>query len=79
VLGIRLDGLGFTVFAGCLQPTGPDAVLLSRETSDRCTILSVDVTSQESLDEAKKTVEGLLAVSGQSEWTRIKLPTEIKN
>ncbi|XP_046339272.1 D-beta-hydroxybutyrate dehydrogenase, mitochondrial-like [Haliotis rufescens] len=43
-LAVRLDKLGFTVFAGCLMPDREGARQLNEDTSDKLHIVKVDVT-----------------------------------
>lgn len=56
-LASRLDKLGFKVFAGCLLPEGEGARSLLQESSERLKVVSVDVTSDEAVRAACKTVE----------------------
>lgn len=68
-LAARLDEMGFKVYAGCLMPEGEGARSLLQEASPRLKIVSVDVTKDEAVRAAYKTVvqdladdEGLWAV-----------------
>lgn len=82
LLAKRLDSKGYRVFAGCLFPNGPDAKKLRESTSDKLTVIPLDVTSDESVQNALKTVEeqlhndelwavvnnaGIL-IRGEAEW-----------
>lgn len=60
-LAVRLDQLGFKVFAGCLMPDGEGARSLKEESSSRLTIVSVDVTQDDKVRAAYKKVEDDLA------------------
>ncbi|KAM3585125.1 uncharacterized protein V6R79_008255 [Siganus canaliculatus] len=79
-----LDLKGFTVFAGCLSPDGAGAQSLARQSSSNLKILKLDVTSEEDVQQAKKTVQehlpekGLWAVvnnAGISDWAEIEWST----
>ncbi|XP_022093717.1 retinol dehydrogenase 2-like [Acanthaster planci] len=63
-LARRLDGCGFTVYAGCYTPDGPGAQRLVRESSGRLTIVPCDVTSGESVAAARDTVKAGLQRQG---------------
>ncbi|XP_041363765.1 17-beta-hydroxysteroid dehydrogenase type 6-like [Gigantopelta aegis] len=56
-LSIRLDRLGYTVFAGCLMPDREGAQQLKEATSDRLHIVAVDVTNDWQVREAQKYVK----------------------
>lgn len=71
MLALRLDRMGFHVFAACLTETGEDR--LRKNASDRLVTLSLDVTNEKSIKNAfefvksnlplgKGTVEDLLAL-----------------
>ncbi|XP_070786847.1 D-beta-hydroxybutyrate dehydrogenase, mitochondrial [Enoplosus armatus] len=75
-----LDHKGFVVFAGCLSPEGAGAQNLNRHSSSNLKILKLDVTNDEDVQQAKKTVEenlpekGLWAVvnnAGITDWAEI--------
>ncbi|RVE75051.1 hypothetical protein OJAV_G00012930 [Oryzias javanicus] len=75
-----LDRRGFVVFAGCLSPDGEGAQSLIRESSGNLKVLKLDVTKDEEVQRAKKTVQdnlpekGLWAVvnnAGVSDWAEI--------
>uniref|UniRef100_A0A3B3CFV4 Zgc:113142 n=1 Tax=Oryzias melastigma TaxID=30732 RepID=A0A3B3CFV4_ORYME len=75
-----LDQKGFVVFAGCLSPDGEGAQNLIRESSGNLKVLKLDVTKEEEVQRAKKTVQenlpekGLWAVvnnAGVSDWAEI--------
>ncbi|XP_040888737.1 D-beta-hydroxybutyrate dehydrogenase, mitochondrial [Toxotes jaculatrix] len=79
-----LDHKGFVVFAGCLSPEGAGAQSLARQSSSNLKILKLDVTSDEEVQQAKKTVQdnlpekGLWAVvnnAGISDWAEIEWST----
>ncbi|XP_071759079.2 D-beta-hydroxybutyrate dehydrogenase, mitochondrial-like [Centroberyx gerrardi] len=83
-LAHRLDAKGFVVFAGCLFPEGAGAQSLVRQSSSSLKILKLDVTSDEDVQQAKKTVQdnlpekGLWAVvnnAGISDWAEIEWST----
>ncbi|XP_068612600.1 D-beta-hydroxybutyrate dehydrogenase, mitochondrial [Brachionichthys hirsutus] len=83
-LARRLDGKGFVVFAGCLLPRGPGARSLAEQTSGNLKILKLDVTEDEEVERARKTVrenlpeKGLWAVvnnAGITDWAEIEWST----
>ncbi|KAJ3584131.1 hypothetical protein NHX12_014627 [Muraenolepis orangiensis] len=83
-LARRLDGRGFTVFAGCLFPEGLGARSLARESSGRLRVLKLDVTQDDDVEQAKRTVQehlpekGLWAVvnnAGISDWAETEWST----
>ncbi|GIZ02122.1 hypothetical protein CEXT_484432 [Caerostris extrusa] len=53
----KLDAEGFLVFASCLNPAGPGATELNKETSERLKILGMDVTNDESVAKAAEFVK----------------------
>lgn len=53
-IALRLDGLGFHVFAGVRRTEDGEA--LQREASDRLTPVRIDVTEQRSIDEAAEQI-----------------------
>lgn len=59
-----LDQRGFVVFAGCLFPQGPGAQSLSRQSSSSLRILKLDVTKDEDVTQAKRTVQEQLPEKG---------------
>lgn len=61
-----LDRKGFVVFAGCLFPEGDGAQRLARQSSSNLKILKLDVTSDEDVQQAKKTVQENLPVKGEN-------------
>ncbi|CAL8291052.1 unnamed protein product [Lota lota] len=76
-LALRLDHLGFTVFAGCLLPEGHGAQSLAQESSGRLRVLKLDVTDDGDVEEATRIIrdnlpeKGLWAVvnnAGVSDW-----------
>lgn len=56
-LAQRLDDLGLHVFAGCLFPEKEGAQLLKKSCSERLHVLQLDVTSDESVENAVKYVK----------------------
>ncbi|XP_026218819.1 retinol dehydrogenase 7 [Anabas testudineus] len=79
-----LDRRGFVVFAGCLSPDGAGSQTLAQRSSSNLKILKLDVTSDEDVQQAKKTVQenlpekGLWAVvnnAGVSDWAEIEWST----
>ena len=48
-LAVRLDQLGFTVFAGCLYPQGDGSVKLREHTSRDPHVVPLDVGKEESV------------------------------
>ncbi|XP_071953891.1 D-beta-hydroxybutyrate dehydrogenase, mitochondrial-like isoform X1 [Antedon mediterranea] len=57
-LALRLDQLGYLVYAGCLFPDRENARLLSTSsTTNRLTIVACDITSEESVLSAKETIQ----------------------
>uniref|UniRef100_A0A3B4BDZ6 Uncharacterized protein n=1 Tax=Periophthalmus magnuspinnatus TaxID=409849 RepID=A0A3B4BDZ6_9GOBI len=79
-LARALDRKGFVVFAGCLQPEGAGAQNLVRLCSSQLRLLKLDVTLEQDVQNAKKTIEanlpekGLWAVvnnAGISDWAEI--------
>ena len=66
-LAKKLDAFGFTVYAGCLFPTGNGAKAL-KEFSDGIRIVRVDVTSDVDVSESRKFVEADLKRSGLDLW-----------
>ena len=54
---VHLDKLGFTVFAGCLLPSGDGATSLKEACSDRLHVLSLDVTNDHDISDAVEFVK----------------------
>lgn len=54
------------VFAGCLSPDGAGAQSLKRQSSDNLKILKLDVTRDEDVQQAKRTVQENLPEKGES-------------
>ena len=54
------------MFAGCLHATGPDALKLKDECSNRLRILQLDVTKDKEIEAAKKEVKSTL--TGKSNY-----------
>lgn len=54
------------VFAGCLSPDGAGSQTLAQRSSSNLKILKLDVTSDEDVQQAKKTVQENLPEKG--EW-----------
>ena len=65
-LAKQLHRNGFTVFAGCLKPDGLGARKLKSCGEDRMFVVPLDVTKDESVEEALKVVEEYLPEHGQS-------------
>lgn len=65
-LALCLDQKGFVVFAGCLLPEGLGAQSLVRQSSSNLRILKLDVTSDEDLKQAKRTVQDNLPEKGET-------------
>ena len=70
-----LDHRGFVVFAGCLSPEGAGAQSLAGQSSSNLKILKLDVTSDEDVQQAKKTVQENLPEKGES-FARCKKMTQ---
>ncbi|XP_053393617.1 estradiol 17-beta-dehydrogenase 2-like [Mercenaria mercenaria] len=49
---LRLAKTGFTVFAGCLKPEGEGATALREKGGERLHVVPLDVTSDESVNQA---------------------------
>lgn len=65
-LAKRLDGLGFTVYAGCLVPDGDGALELKEICSDQLHIVPLDVTKDEVVAKAAQFVKDTL--DGRDLW-----------
>ncbi|XP_022110912.1 D-beta-hydroxybutyrate dehydrogenase, mitochondrial-like [Acanthaster planci] len=66
-LARRLDGMGFRVFAGCLEAEyGEGAAGLRAECSERLKVIQMDVTSDKEVVEAVTAVEETLAKTGDA-------------
>ena len=61
---LRLDTLGFTVFAGCLQPSGEGAEKLKSSGSANLHVVRLDVTSDHDVKEAVEYVQKLCPKQG---------------
>lgn len=61
-----LDQKGFVVFAGCLFPQEKGAQNLARLSSSNLKILKLDVTKDEDVQQAKKTVQENLPEKGET-------------
>jgi len=70
-LAIHLSNLGLKVFAGCLQPHGEGANLLRLHDEKNIKILSLDVTSQESVDRAMQSVKDNTSSTEHGLWAVI--------
>ena len=57
VTALRLDSLGFTVFAGCLQPNGDGAIKLKETGSANLHVLALNITSDSSVKEVLEYIE----------------------
>ena len=51
-LAVRLDNLGFTVFAGVLNTEGEGAAKLRGSTTNRMHVIKMDVTQDEDVKQA---------------------------
>lgn len=60
-----LDRGGFVVFAGCLSPDGDGAQSLVRDGSGNLKVLQLDVTKEEEVQQARKTVQENLPEEGE--------------
>ncbi|GIY58708.1 hypothetical protein CEXT_36871 [Caerostris extrusa] len=60
MLARRLDGMGYKVFAGCLEPQGREVQKLKDTVSSNLVIVPLDVTKDESAKEAFQTVKSQL-------------------
>lgn len=67
-LAKKLEGMGFTVFAGCLCPEGPGAQRLVNEGSERMKMLQLDVTKDEDVKSARDFVKSNLPEKGNWSW-----------
>lgn len=65
-LALRLDGLGFKVYAGCLQVEGPNAQELKKKSSELLHLVQMDVTKQDQVDAGLELVVGTL--NGRKLW-----------
>ena len=54
---MKLESLGFTVYAGCLFPDGEGAKELNEKNSERMHILYLDVTNDDSVKDAVQYVK----------------------
>ena len=61
----HFDKLGFTVFAGCLQKEGEGAVALSSQCSDKIHVVHVDVTDDQSVQNAFQYVSDHVPSNGK--------------
>lgn len=66
-LALRLDALGFHVFAGCLQASEEGAQNLASSASSRLRVIQLDITKEEEVNEALKEVRSLLS-PGEELW-----------
>ncbi|XP_063587881.1 D-beta-hydroxybutyrate dehydrogenase, mitochondrial-like [Penaeus indicus] len=64
-LALRLDALGFHVFAGCLQASGESARDLASSASSRLRVIQLDITKEEEVNAALKEVKDLLSPGGK--------------
>ncbi|KAB7503761.1 D-beta-hydroxybutyrate dehydrogenase, mitochondrial [Armadillidium nasatum] len=70
-LAVRLDKLGFKVYAGCLFPEGEGAKLLKEETSERVKVIRIDVTNDDTIQKAYKRVKTDLDESQGRLWALV--------
>ncbi|GFW52723.1 17-beta-hydroxysteroid dehydrogenase type 6 [Trichonephila clavipes] len=73
LLAIRLDSLGYKVFAGCLEPEGKETQKLKEVVSNNLEIIPLDVTQVDSVQNALETVESKLGCYG------LNMPPKIAN
>ncbi|GFY66007.1 estradiol 17-beta-dehydrogenase 2 [Trichonephila inaurata madagascariensis] len=87
LLAIRLDSLGYKVFAGCLEPEGKEAQKLKDVVSNNLEIIPLDVTQVDSVQNALEVVESKLGCfelwavvnnagvieRGEVEWTPLEV------
>lgn len=66
-LALRLDALGFHVFAGCLRAGGGGAHQLRSSASPRLQVIQLDITRDEEVNEALREVKSLLSPRGDRE------------
>lgn len=68
-LARKLDEVGYTVFATCLDPKGEGAENLLKDCSEKLKVLPMNVTDDESISHAKEFVEKNLGQNGIiSKW-----------
>ncbi|XP_035234006.1 estradiol 17-beta-dehydrogenase 2-like [Stegodyphus dumicola] len=65
LLAKRLDSRGFHVFASCLFPNGPGAEDLKKSCSKRLQVLELDVTKDESVQNAVNFVKENIGSAGK--------------
>lgn len=70
-LAKRLDGLGFRVFAGCLNSGGKEAEELMKSCSNLLHIVQLDVTKEEQINAAKAFVEKVHKDTGCGLWALV--------
>lgn len=70
-LAKRLDGLGFRVFAGCLNSNGKEAGELARSCSKFLHIVQLDVTKEDQITAAKAYVETVHRNTGCGLWALV--------
>ncbi|XP_069689233.1 retinol dehydrogenase 7-like isoform X2 [Periplaneta americana] len=64
----KLDSLGVLVFAGCLYSEGDGARALKDSCSDKLKIIQLDVTQDDQVENAVKTVTSILEETKQELW-----------
>lgn len=70
-LAKRLDGLGFRVFAGCLNSNGKEAGELARSCSKLLSVVQLDVTKEDQITSAKAYVETVHRNTGCGLWALV--------
>lgn len=65
LLARRLDSIGFNVFAGCLYPNSESTKKLIDTTSSKLQVVQIDVTQDDSVQNAMKEVERNLGRNGK--------------
>ncbi|XP_054716933.1 retinol dehydrogenase 16-like [Uloborus diversus] len=68
LLAKRLDHLGFTVFASCLEPSGKGATFLKENCSENLVAFNLDVRNDNSVTNAVKFIKKHLESSGKDLW-----------
>nr|XP_055935779.1 estradiol 17-beta-dehydrogenase 2-like [Argiope bruennichi] len=68
LLAKRLDSKGYQVLAGCLSPDSEGAAELRKWCSQRLRIIPLDVTQEESVNNAAKLAEDYLRKDGRTLW-----------
>ncbi|KAJ8026550.1 D-beta-hydroxybutyrate dehydrogenase, mitochondrial [Holothuria leucospilota] len=67
-IAIRLDKLGFYVYASCLFPDGEGSKILQQQCSKRLKVIKLDVTKQDEVDRAVEQIEKDIKLLGIEFW-----------